>query len=164
MSEDGRTYIEYTEIGDFLAYVFARGIRRVYFHHLAFDGDYIIKHLLLHGWRWANPNVKLKRREFRPQTDGGGTIYTIDAKNEDGAWCRFACSYRLLSSSVKMLGAGLKIDKYKNIDENELDEFYKVEPLEDITAYPQEYRDYLRRDCDIVRLSLVAHFNELAHM
>lgn len=164
MSEDGRTYIEYTSIAEFLAYVFNRRIKRIYAHNLAFDGDFIVKHLMLSGWRWANPSVKLKPREFRAQTDGAGVIYTIECKAPNGAFCRFACSYRLLSASVKMLGKGLKVDKYKDIDESALDEFYKVEPQSDPAAYPQTYRDYLRRDCDIVRLSLLAHFSELAHM
>lgn len=119
---------------------------------------------MLDGWRWANVGEKLKRKEFRPQTDGAGVIYTIDCKSADGAFCRFACSYRLLSASVKMLGAGLRINKYQGVQDNALDEFYNREPSPNPSDYPQEYRDYLRRDCDIVRLSLLAHFSELAHM
>lgn len=71
------------------------------------------------------------------------------------------CSYRILSASVEALGKGLKLEKYAGIKAERRQKFYDVEPQNRADLYAKDYRDYLRRDCDIVRRSLLLHFAEI---
>lgn len=71
------------------------------------------------------------------------------------------CSLRKLVNAVEDLGKGLKLYKFEGISDAERETFYNVEPQPRPEDYPQKFREYLKRDCDIVRRSLLHHLEQL---
>lgn len=131
----------------------------VYFHNLSFDGDFLLK--------WITTRYKMYNK-LKKDTPGfivirqGSQIYEIKLRYYSKYYQKyysitFRCSYRILSCGVETLGKSVGIDKYK-ANENVLD-FYDVEPQDSIEKYDKNFVEYCKRDVNIVRLSLLA-FND----
>lgn len=126
----------------------------IYFHNLSFDGAFILKYLAT-KYKMFN---KLPR-----QTVGftalrqGSNIYEIvlqvySNKTNNCFKIVFRCSYRILSAPVESLGKDVGLSKFTG---NEAEDFYDLEPVEDINLLPQDYKDYCKRDVEIVRRALI---------
>lgn len=132
----------------------------IYFHNLGFDGSFIISYLDQIGFKLAencfNKNTFYVFRTTNPK------IYYIRVNYED-VLIEFRCSKLILQSSVKALGKNVNIEKYKH-DKQETQEFYNVEPIDELEEFEKqnvEYCDYCKRDVEIVRVSLLAFFEEM---
>lgn len=120
----------------------------VYFHNLAFDGNFIFKYLMKKYPHWFIQDISDTPDKYKPYfktfTDSN-KIFSIEinyvwyAKNKSGNWKAhskniiFKCSYLILSSNIESLGKSLGIVKYdgvedliKNGDVKNVDEFYDL--------------------------------------
>lgn len=129
----------------------------VFFHNLNFDGDFIIKWLIANGYTLYNKllNDKVGFSILK----NGRQIYEIkvryySAYHNDYYVIVFRCSWRILSHPVESLGKSVGIAKYK--EGEDVKDFYDVEPREKLEDYPENFREYCKRDVDIVRLCLIA--------
>lgn len=132
----------------------------IYFHNLGFDGSFIISYLdqigFIHAEDCFNKNTFHVFRTTNPK------IYYIRVNYED-VLIEFRCSKLILQSSVKALGKNVNIEKYKH-KAQETNEFYNVEPINELEEFEQqnlEYCDYCKRDVEIVRVSLLAFYEEM---
>lgn len=133
----------------------------LFFHNLKFDGDFILKYLVnVEKFKINNSEEKVNRsiKVFR----NGGRIYFLKIffKKRVGKTVKdinivIRCSLQLLSSSIAALGKSVGIEKLSDEDKNNKD-FYVVEPVEKIEDLPENFVKYCERDCEIMRLSLIA--------
>lgn len=136
---------------------------KVYFHNLSFDGVFILDWLGRNGYEYSEDTRK--PHTFSIFRTTGSKIYQITV-NYNNTKIMFLCSKMLLSSSVKALGKCVNIDKYQS-ESQETEEFYNVEPNEDLTKFIEDNKDYVlycKRDVEIVRLSLVDFFDSIIKM
>lgn len=132
----------------------------IYFHNLSWDGDFIIKWLAKNGFSCVN------KEDF----SGAGQfcffrslskIYEIKLGMPSGFGkpqiITFKCSFLLLSSSIENLAKDVGLDKYDNFKP----ELYDLEPQNNLSKYPQEYLDYMKRDIEIARLSVLNFSKEM---
>ena len=70
------------------------------FHNLKFDGQFIIDHLLNHGYKWADPSKKkLAKGEIKALISDMGQWYTL-AIGFDKGQVKIVDSYKLLPFKV----------------------------------------------------------------
>ena len=127
--------------------------------------------LSIDGYEMVEENKWELKRNYYNWFRNGKIIYKIELKirNKQGnaIIITFKCSQRMLNSSVRALGDGLSamneykhLVKYKEGEDNE--EFYDVEPMDDLEAFKAKYPSYVeycKRDVEIVRVSIHI-FNE----
>lgn len=128
----------------------------IFFHNLAFDGDFIVKYLIK-----TYPIIKKKDRKtgiafFKNKN----RIYNIilNFRNPEKKFCKiiFRCSLLLLTASVDSLGKAFKIEKHENGNST----FYDFEPFKNkdeilFTPFKYSFLLYMKRDIEIVNRSLV---------
>lgn len=124
----------------------------IYFHNLSFDGNFIYKYLMSLGLQWFNdlPRMKAGFSLFR----SGNTIYNIKVNLWGGRKLlrfNFKCSLRLLSESIASLGKCYGIQKHKDDD---AEDFYDIEPCENVQDYPPRMLEYIHNDVLIMKLAL----------
>lgn len=129
----------------------------IYFHNLNFDGDFILKYMVNHGYRAINQDDVLTNNTFQFLRQNR-SIYCIKTKIGHKK-IYFLCSLKILSSGVEQLGKSIGINKYENVDDMHL--FYDVEPQDDIKYYPKNYRKYCSSDVEIVRKSMINFKKEI---
>lgn len=143
-------FIHGGEIESFFSELFLMTVNgidpKIYFHNLAFDGDFILHYLMTHGFSHVSTDDKLKDYQFKTIISDTGIWYSIEYKI-NGRTVTFKDSYKLLMFSVKAMAKafGLKMTKGE-IDYN-LPRHYNWEITE-------EELDYLKRDVLIVAKSL----------
>lgn len=132
----------------------------IFFHNLAFDGDFITKFLFNKSGFKNNWDNSLKNKWFKVFRQGGKIYYIhiYHRKKVNGKVKNInifiRCSYMLLSTSVEALGKS--VDIAKRSEEQKADvNFYDWEPyntLEDLENAPngKEYIEYCKRDVLIV--------------
>lgn len=122
--------------------------------------------LSIDGYEMVEKNKWELKRNYYNWFRNGKIIYKIELKirnNQGNAIIiTFKCSLRMLNASVKSLGDGLSameeyqhLVKYREGEDNE--EFYDVEPMDDVEAFKAKYPSYVeycRRDVEIVRVSI----------
>lgn len=131
----------------------------IYFHNLSFDARFIVPYLNKIGLKCV-PALK-RRRNGAPESDNcyemfitkGRMLRLVVAMRYQRV--RFTieirCSYKLLNSSVATLGKSVGISKKL---ESDGDDFYNVEPVDDINKLNPRFVQYCRNDCLIVLKSL----------
>lgn len=132
----------------------------LFFHNLSFDGDFILKHLLnkmklnivnatprtfiegVEMFKQKNRNFNIK---WRFQTKGARGV----KRKKISIYIR--CSYLMLSSSIGALGKGLGIKKHQSTEKP----FYDYEPFQSLKDAPEDFKEYIGRDCKIAQLSMI---------
>lgn len=133
---------------------------KIFFHNLSFDGVFILDWLGRNGFQWRD--IPKEDKTFTLFRTTGSKIYSIKAVYKNKVF-EFRCSKMLLSASVKDLGKSVNISKYVS-EAQETEEFYNVEPIEDLLEFEAVNRDYClycERDVEIVRLSLLSFYSSL---
>lgn len=141
----------FIDLESFLNYVLTdKDIKLVYFHNLNFDGEFILQYLAKSGFDFTPNSPKLDKVEIFKT---GSQIYNFKVLYKKQV-TEFRCSYKLLSSSIEMLGKDLKLNKYENVDATNLDDFYKLDPVSNLDELPKNYVEYCKNDIKILNESL----------
>lgn len=124
----------------------------VYFHNLKFDGDFILKFWRKKGY--SINNFGKQDNSFKVFRNGMRIYYMEFMYLVDGEYVTITlrCSFMILSNSVEALGKSLGISKHLDTDG---DDFYDVEPENDLSKYPKRFVEYMENDTEIVRQSLI---------
>lgn len=131
-------------IKDMFATAFHYKLKKVMFHNLSWDGEFIIHWLIKQGYKPAQglfDDPKDDMTFTRMKTDMG-VVFSIKVKN-NGHIIQFGDTAKLLVSSVDKMGEMLGLPKLK-IDYDKYKYFDKIEDV------PAELIEYLWRDIDIV--------------
>lgn len=159
-----KSFISIKDMLDYL-FTFCKTKHEVYFHNLSFDGVFILDWLGKNGYKMTNGKY-VNPKEFKVFRTTGSKIYNIRVgfENEYGRnlYIDFKCSKEILSSSVKALGKNIKIEKYEEGQETE--EFYNVEPMDNLEEFEKankSYCNYCKRDVEIVKLSLIDFYTAI---
>lgn len=124
----------------------------IYFHNLKFDGNYILYHLLTHGFTWTNKR-KIKPKQFSTIIDHMGKFYEIKVNLHGRQLITFRDSLKKLPMSVKEMARIFNMDEGKG----EID--YNAERPEGYQPTSEEI-DYIRRDVQIVARALDMEFKQ----
>lgn len=108
---------------------------RFWFHNLAYDGKFVISHLLETGWVWVHDRPG--KGQFFTTIDKMGRFYKIELKGDKSAV--FADSMKKIPMSVRAVAATYKLEYSKG----ELDYDTVREKGHKLT---EKELDYLRRD------------------
>lgn len=126
----------------------------IFFHNLSkFDG-YVIIAYALERWKCNLRTNKGAKIKYSYQKVLGGLLtFTIKTPKTT---IILQDSWRLLSLGVEGLG--------KLLGFNKLDTNYHIDPVKDWNDLPQDFREYLKRDVDIVNISLVNFKENIEHL
>lgn len=129
-----------------------------YFHNLKFDGEFIIHHLLEHGWIHRHNPKRLNEKEFQTLISDKGQFYSIEMcvsfdRRGKRQLTTIYDSLKILPFSVEQIAIAFKLD----VKKGELD--YHAERPE---GYILKYKDksYLKGDVEIVGKALKVLFNQ----
>lgn len=155
---------------------------QLYFHNLAFDGDFIYYYLskvepnkyvglhykndefILDGWEIEEqPNCRYFRvkKGWYNLFQSGSKIMNITIGSTDKNHYKtisINCSLRLLSAPVSALAISYGFSKMTNEDLAKGMSFYDVEPDDDLERFKannKNYVEYCKRDVEAVRLSII---------
>lgn len=149
----------FTNIKDWLSFhINIQKSHIIYFHNLSWDGEFILRFLANYTnlkYDYVGDTKNPPANSYRVFRNAGRIYYIhIYIRNRAGKryTLEFKCSYRLLNSSVGVLGKSVNIAKHL---ENDGQDFYDVEPEDKIENYPPRFIEYIKNDCEIVRLSLL---------
>ena len=136
-------------IKDFIDGLLQNETKKVYFHNLKFDGQFLLNYFLFHKYVYNEELNKDKQMMYI--IDQMGTFYslTVTFKNKQGKIrrCTFIDSLKLYPYSLKVLAKQMKMDEGKG----ELD-YEKVRYVNHkLTA---DERDYFRRDIKILKIAM----------
>lgn len=126
----------------------------IYFHNLKFDSSFILYELLNEGYV-VEQDKKLKKNPYSITYIGDGQVtYAINVVTPSGATISFRDSLKLFPNmSIATLGHALGFEKLSELitynRRHELNE--EIDPLE---------LKYMNRDIDILRLTMLHHFEE----
>lgn len=131
----------------------------VYFHNLSWDGEFIIRFLANNTkFRYDQDETMKKNANTYRVFRQGGRIYYIHLfvryKKDNKVYrftIEFKCSFRLLNSSIGMLGKSVGIDKHLK---DEDDTFYNLEPVSKLEDLPDRFKEYCINDTLIALKSL----------
>ena len=136
------------DVDSFLEWVQDGPYNRIYFHNLAFDGDFILSRLLRDGWVW-NQDELLRECQFSTVISEMGQYYTITVLFPNGRKVVFADSLKKLPLSISALAATY------GLAERKLEIDYDADRPEGYEPTTEEWR-YLDHDI-IIGAKCVAH-------
>lgn len=120
----------------------------IYFHNLSWDGSFIVHWLVDNGYSFVDKvEGNYEDKIFTWISDYNTSIYTIKVR-VDKYIIKFVDSYKILVNSVDKLGKALGKEKL-DLDYDKYTHFNTIEEV------PQELMDYLIRDIDIVRETMI---------
>lgn len=117
----------------------------VFFHNLAFDGQFILSYIMKNGYTYRNRATKIKT--FSTLISDMGKFYSIEVMWKNGNKTVFYDSLKKLPMSVKNIARSFKFEEGKG----EIDYTAYREPGYIPTV---EETDYIRRDVQIVAKAL----------
>lgn len=82
--------------------------KKVWFHNLSFDGEFIFNHILRHGFEWYNDRKDLKNNRFTTLISDTGKFYSIDIMVND-CKAQIMDSLKLLNASVDKIAHDFKL-------------------------------------------------------
>lgn len=131
-------------LDEFFSSIYHHKVKRIYFHNLKWDGNFIVNWLLENN---IMPIDEIFTTPDTPNTwswmcDTNSTIYDLQV-NYKGHVIKFSDTAKLLMSSVDNLGKMLGLPKL------EID-YHKYKYFETISDVPPDLISYLWRDIDIV--------------
>lgn len=123
----------------------------VYFHNLAFDGSFILDHILRHDYVYVEEYPK--RGEFECLISNTGKFYSIKVKWKSGGSTEFRDSLKKLPMSVRGIAKAFKLP----LSKLEIDYDAPRSPTHRLT---DEERDYIAADVVIVARALALSLNQ----
>ena len=113
-----------------------------YFHNLAFDGSFILDHLMKDGYIYAEGDTP-EAGEFKTLISMMGKFYSVNVKWRNGRRCEFRDSLKKLPMSVKRIAKSFNLEMSKGVID-----YKSFRPVGHVLT--DEESDYLRRDVSIV--------------
>lgn len=141
---------------EFFKIIIDEKIDIIYFHNLSWDGAFIRAYLQQNNFVFNEEERNLHKNEYYFLSNNH-KIYYIKVKIGKRI-IKFKCSYLILSVSISQLGKNFNLDKYENA-ENE--NFYDLEPVKKFDDLPINFINYLKRDIEIMKLSIINFENTL---
>ena len=139
-------------IDDFMKWLL-RGNKFVYFHNLAYDGEYIISWLFKNKYKYTDDTRDMKINEFGALISDMGLFYMIDIKIAKNKHIKIYDSLKIIPLSVKEIAKSWKME----ISKGEIDyELYR--PIG--WKITEEEKDYIKRDVKIVAIALNDFFKD----
>ena len=139
-------------INDFMKWLL-RGNKQVYFHNLAYDGEYIISWLFQNKYHYVEDSRNMKINDFSALISDMGLFYCIDIKIAKNKHIKIYDSLKIIPLSVKEIAKSWKME----ISKGEINyELYRPVGWK-IT---DEEKDYIKRDVKIVSIALNDFFKE----
>lgn len=122
---------------------------KVYFHNLKFDGEFIVSHLLMNGWKWVEEPQRMK--EFSTLISDMGQWYNITLYRPGADALQIYDSLKILPFSVHDIAGSFGLEEKKGkIDYN------AYRPVGHIPT--DEEIEYLKNDCVIMAKALFRTF------
>ena len=126
--------------------------KKVWFHNLAFDGEFIFNYILRNGFEWIYERKYLKNNRFSTLISDTGKFYSIDLMLND-CKCQIMDSLKLLNSSVEKIAHDFKLPISKlSID-------YRAE-REIGHILTEDEKAYILNDAKIMALALKQLFDK----
>ena len=151
---DGRYSVEIGNSMDgFLDALESRGKCRVYFHNLAFDGAFLMSHLLTHGWAWVDSNAEPEDMTFKTLINDTNKIYSITLNFSPVSRITIQDSLKVIPLSIAQMAKTYKLPIMKG----ELDYTTYREPGHIIT---DDERAYIENDVRIAAMALKTQLDE----
>lgn len=140
-------------IEDFFLELEKLGTCTIYFHNLRFDAQFILSHILTHGYTYHESGKRMPEKSFTTLISGLGVFYAIEVKIKRGVRIKFLDSYKKIPSPVEKIPKdfGLPINKLE-IDYNMYRPVgYKL---------TKEEEEYVKHDTKIVSMALNQQFKQ----
>lgn len=130
----------------------------IYFHNLGYDGEYLLRWLIYHGYKQTlNIDSKTHRtiilRKQFALLKSGGKFFSLTFWWR-GIKLHFLDSLKLFPKSLASLGESIGYKKLKD------DIDYKKFKIYKDHKYPKKWLDYLKRDCEILARYLNQFFEK----
>ena len=151
IGNEKNTYIG-KDIEEFFKYIKTLGSCIIYFHNLAFDGQFLIYYLLTHDYTHTT-DQKLKTKEFSSLISDDGVFYSLKVKLERYQTIEFYDSLKKLPFSVSAIAKNFDLPEQKG----EID-YDKERPIG--YELDEEEREYVTNDTVIVSKALKHQFDE----
>lgn len=142
-------------IKDFVKALLQNETKKVYFHNLKFDGQFLLNYFLSHRYQYNDELNKDKQMSY--VIDNTGTFYMLSVTflNSKGQVrrCHFIDSMKIYPYSLKVLAKQMKMEEGKG----DLDYEKLRYPNHKLTS--EEY-DYFRRDILILKIAMEEAYNK----
>ena len=132
-----------TDIVSFIEWVRHSCNSVIYFHNLAFDGAFLLDHIMHAGWEWVADRKEAKKFNFTTLISDSNQVYSIELYFDSKAHCTFYDSLKIIPLSVAAMAKAYNLDEGKG----SLDYTAYRAPGHKLT---EEEMDYIRRDVQIV--------------
>ena len=126
--------------------------KKVWFHNLAFDGEFIFNYILRNNFEWIYERKYLKNNRFTTLISDTGKFYSIDIMFND-CKCQIMDSLKLLNSSVEKIAHDFKLP----ISKLSIDYRAKREQGHILT---DDEKAYILNDAKIMALALKQLFDQ----
>lgn len=142
-------------IKDFVNSLLQNETKKVYFHNLKFDGQFLMSYFLFKGYIYNEDLNQDKQMSYIIDRTGTFYMLTVTFVNKSGKLrrCRFIDSMKLYPYSLKVLAKQMKMDEGKG------DMDYEKVRYPNHKLTPDEY-DYFRRDIKILRIAMETAYNK----
>lgn len=142
-------------IREFVESLLQNETKKVYFHNLKFDGQFLMSYFLFKGYTYNDDLNQDKQLSYIVDRTGTFYMLTVTFLNAKGKVrrCRFIDSMKLYPYSLRVLAKQMKMDE----DKGDMD-YEKVRyPHHKLTE--DEY-DYFRRDIKILKIAMETAYNK----
>lgn len=152
IGNEENTYIG-KDIKEFFTYLEKLGSCIVYFHNLAFDGQFILYHLLTNGYEYTDDFKHISPKEFTSLISDDGVFYSIKVCLKRYCTIDFYDSLKKIPFAVKTIAKNFDIEEQKG----EID-YNKERPVG--YELDENERNYVANDTIIVSKALKHQFDE----
>lgn len=141
------------DIYDFMDHIKTLGSCEIYFHNLAFDGQFLLHNWLVNGYTHVDDSYKLKTGEFTSLISDDGTFYSLTIKLANRCIITFYDSLKKLPFPVRVISKNFGIEEIKGEIDYNKDRPYGYE-------LDNNEINYVKNDTIIVSKALNHQFNE----
>lgn len=136
-------------INDFVKSLFKNESKKVYFHNLKFDGQFLLSYFLAKGYKYSDKLVAEKQINYI--IDDSGTFYCLNVSFLNNAGklrkCSFLDSYKLYPFSLSTIAKQMNL----SVQKGEMD--YDIVRYKNHKLTESE-QDYFNRDIDILQKAI----------
>lgn len=125
----------------------------VYFHNLAFDGNFLLNYLMRNGWEWVAKPTKRDAMCFGTCISDNNQFYSIDLVFSYWRRVHIYDSLKVIPLSIKQVAKAFKLPEEKG--ELDYEAYREVGHI-----LTDEERDYIRRDVQIAAQALKVMLGE----
>lgn len=141
-------------IADFIESLLQNDTKKVYFHNLKFDGQFLLSYFLYKKYTYNEDLNQDKQLSYIIDRTGTFYMLTVTFLNAKGKLkrCRFIDSMKIYPYSLKVLAKQMKMSESKG------DMDYEKVRYPNHKLTPTEY-DYFRRDIAILKIAMETAYN-----